>query len=130
MSFKATLFVEDKELTVLKCKYSISQNSDHKGHPSERPKGGNMSVVVESTDETFLFDWAASETQMKSGSVKFYRRDAMSTMKELTFTDAYCLHYEDDFESKGEVPMQIRLVISAREISLGGSSKHTNPWTK
>lgn len=130
MSFKASLFIEDQELRVLDCEYSISQNTDHKGKPSARPQGGIVSVVVESTSDTFLFDWAASESQIKSGSITFYRRDTMSKMKELRFTDAYCVDYTEHFSATGEYPMDIELMLSAKELSLGGSSKHANPWTK
>ena len=130
MSFKASLFIEDQELRILDCEYTIAQTTDHKGKPSARPKGGTINVLIESTADNFLFDWAASETQIKSGSISFYRRDAMSKLKELQFTDAYCTKFTERFSAKGENPMQIRLTLSAKEISMGGSSKHSNPWTK
>ena len=130
MSFKASLYIEDQELRVLDCEYTIAQSVDHKGKPSARPKGGSINILVESTADNFLFDWAASETQVKSGKVTFYRRDTMSKMKELQFTDAYCIKFTERFSANGEQPMRIRLALSAKEISLGGSSKHANPWTK
>lgn len=130
MSFKATLFVDDKELRVLFCEYTISQKTDHKQKPSARPKGGKVTVRVESTEDNFIFDWAASETQVKSGKITFYRRDAMSKMKELAFTDAYCTLLTERFHADGEVPMEMDLQLSAQKISMGGSSKHENSWSK
>ena len=130
MSFKADLYIEDQELTVIECEYTIAQSTDHKGKPSARPKGGTISVLIESTSDNFLFDWAASETQVKSGSITFYRRDAMSKMKELRFTDAYCVKFTERFSAKGEQPMQIRMTLSAKELDLGGSSRHANTWSQ
>ena len=128
MSFKATLLIEDRELNVLHCKYEISQMTDHKGKPSARPKGGIISILVESDSKTFLFDWATSETQVKSGSITFIKRDTMGKMKRLKFADAYCVEFSEEFVAKGGDPMQIELLLSARELSFGGSSRHKNSW--
>lgn len=128
MSFKATLNIEDQELNVLKCKYEISQATDHKGKPSARPRGGVISVLVESDAQTFLFDWATSETQIKSGSITFVKRDTMGKMKRLEFSDAYCVEFSEEFAARGGDPMQIELLLTAREISFGGSSRHKNSW--
>lgn len=128
MSFKATLHIEDQELNVLHCKYEIFQKTDHKGKPSARPKGGTISVLVESDSKAFLFDWATSETQTKSGSITFVKRDTMGKMKQLHFTDAYCVEFSEEFVAKGGDPMQTELLLSAKEISFGGSSRHKNSW--
>jgi hypothetical protein len=130
MSFKASLYIEDQEYRVLNCKYEISQSMDHKGKPASRPQGGRITVLVESDENSFLFDWSASETQIKNGSILFYKNDAMSKMKELKFTDAYCVNYVEEFTSEGTRPMQTEIVLSAKELNFGGSSKHANPWTK
>lgn len=128
MSFKATLHIEDQELNVLQCKYEISQVTDHKGKPSARPRGGIINVLVESDSKTFLFDWATSETQIKSGDITFVKRDTMGKMKQLQFVDAYCIEFSEEFVAEGDDPMQIELLLSAKEISFGGSSRHENHW--
>ncbi len=129
MSFKATLNIEDQEIKVLQCRYQFSQDIDHKGKPSARPQGGRITVLVESTGDNFLVDWATSETQIKNGSIVFYKRDSMATMKKVEFTDAYCVEFAEEFNATGKEPLQIELVLSAKELSFGGSSGHKNPWT-
>ena len=130
MSFKATLQVEGQELNILHCRYEFSQNTDHKGKPSARPQGGRISLTVESTGDNFLVDWMTSETQVKSGSIIFYKRDSMAKMRELQFTDAYCVDFAEDFDWQSNYPLQIEFRLSAKELSFGGSSGHKNPWTK
>lgn len=127
MSFKAVLRLDGEEINVLDCQFSFAQHTDHNGKPAARPTGGALTVLLESDGNTNLFDWMISNTQTKSGSIIFYRRDAMSKMKELKFTDAYCVEYAEHFRAAGDVPMQIRLVLSAREVQLG-SSTYQNPW--
>lgn len=131
MSFKADLFVGEQKFKVLNCRYELSQSIDHKNKPSARPKGGLIMVRVECEGDNFLFDWMASDTMVKSGHVVFYKRDnEMSKMREIVFTDAYCVNLAEDFSAKGSQPMIIDLVISAEKISLGGSSEHQNTWRK
>ena len=130
MSFKATLEIEDNEFKILRCRYEFSQNIDHKGKPSARPQGGQVTVLVESSGDNFLVDWATSETQVKNGRIIFYKRDSMAKMKEVIFTDAYGVEFAEDFDHADKQPLQIEIMLSARELSFGGSSGHKNPWGK
>lgn len=127
MSFKATLQLDGKEHTVLDCTFSFSQGIDHSGKPTAKPKGGVITLTIESNSETELFDWMISSSQTKSGTIIFYRRDALSKMKELKFTDAYCVDYRETFRADGENPMHIQLVLSAKSLALGGSN-YQNTW--
>jgi hypothetical protein len=127
MSFKAVMQLDGEEINVLDCQFSFAQGTDHNGKPASRPTGGQITVTLESDGTTELFDWMISNTKTKSGSIIFYRRDALSKLKELKFTDGYCVNYEERFQSSGEYPMQIQITISAKEVKLN-SSAFENPW--
>ncbi|NML36609.1 hypothetical protein HHL17_05305 [Chitinophaga sp. G-6-1-13] len=127
MSFKAVLNIDGEELNVLECDFTFSQHTDHNGKPAARPKGGNINLKVESAGETHLFDWMISNTQTKNGSITFFRRDSMSRLKELRFTDAYCVGYTEQFNAANDQPLQIQLSLSARELKLN-NSVYQNPW--
>lgn len=114
-------------MNLLECSFSFSQQTDHNGKPAARPKGGSIYLLIESKGETFLLDWMVSNTLTKSGTIIFYRRDALSKLKELTFNDAYCVEYKEHFNASGENPMQIMLTLSARELRLN-STVYQNPW--
>jgi type VI protein secretion system component Hcp len=127
MSFKSVLQIDGEEVNVLNCHYSFTQSIDHNGKPAARPIGGLVTVTLESDGSTDLFEWMISNTKTKSGKIIFYRRDALSKMKELAFEDAYCIEYHESFTSRGELPMEIQLTLSARQLKLGGAT-FDNPW--
>jgi len=127
MSFTAAMQLDGEAINVLDCQFSFTQDVDHNGKPAARPTGGQITVTLESDGGTELFDWMVSNTKTKSGSIVFYRRDALSKLKELKFADAYCINYEERFHASGEIPMQVQITISAKEVRLN-SSAFQNPW--
>jgi hypothetical protein len=127
MSFIAKLKLDGEEVPVLQCSFRFSQIVDETGKPSALPLGGSIILLLESNSNNDLFDWMISPTQTKSGSVTFYRRDTMSKLKTLEFTDAYCVDYHETFNHIGENPMQIQITLSAREIKLNDSG-YKNNW--
>ena len=127
MAFKAKLKVANREYNVLKCHYGLFQETDATGRPSSVTRGGMISFIVESTNDTTLSDWMFNNFELKNGSIVFYKRDSEATSKELFFTDAYAIKYNENFRAKGRSPMKERVTISAREISIG-NGHHENEW--
>lgn len=127
MSFLAKLEIDGEEMNVLEFHCSLRQDIDKSGKPSADPSGGNIKLLVESTKSTLLFDWMISHAQTKNGKITFYRRDAVSKMRELQFNEAYCVSYDEIFVSDNNMPMQIQFVISSKEIIMNGS-KFSRNW--
>ena len=127
MSFVAKLNIEGEEMNVLNCGFRFTQVTDATGKPTSIPQGGTINLVVESDGDTNLFDWMISPTQTKKGTVTFYRRDNMSKLKILEFADAHCVDYYETFDHQGDHPMQIQLVLSARDVKLN-DSEFKNNW--
>ena len=127
MSFYSQMKVDGYECAVLQASFRLSQQMDLTGKPVAIPLGGTITLKVESTGDTRFFDWMASPVQTRSGSVTFYRRDTMSKLKTLEFTDAHCVGYHEIFDCTGEHPMQIELVLSARTLKLN-DSEFNNNW--
>src|SRR5215212_6208018 len=116
MSFIAKMNLEGEEMNVLHCGFRLVQVTDTTGKPNSIPQGGAINLVLESNGGTDLFDWMVSPTQTKSGSIIFFRRDTMSKLKTLEFTDAHCVDYYETFDHVGDHPMQIQLTISAHQL--------------
>jgi hypothetical protein len=127
MSFIAKLTLDGEDINVLNCGFRFSQITDSTGKPTAIPQGGTINIVIESTGTTDIFDWMISPTLTKSGSITFFRRDTMSKLKTLEFTDAHCVDYYETFDHIGDNPMQIQLTISAYEIKLN-DSEFKNNW--
>jgi hypothetical protein len=128
MSFLAKLTIDGgDEMNVLNCGYRFAQGTDASGKPTSIPQGGHITMTVESDKSTDLFDWMVHPTGTKSGKVIFFRRDMHSKLKTLEFTDAYCIDYYEEFDHKGEHPMQISFTLSAKTIKLN-DSEFKNNW--
>lgn len=127
MSFLSKLNIEGDELNVLDCSFEFSQGADYNGRPAENPRGGQIKLLVESTSKTDFMDWAISPEMVKNGIITFYKRENMASLKKIEFKNAYCLHYREHFNAIDSQPMQTQLIISAKEITIKGTT-FTNNW--
>lgn len=128
MSFLAKLELDGETYNVLDFRMGFSQSVDSSGKPSSDPQGGNFSLVVESTNSTNFFKWMIANADTKSGTIIFYRRDAISKMRELKFEKAYCIGYNEIFHAENTLPMRVELSISASKLSMNGVNYERN-WT-
>lgn len=127
MSFKSKFTVDGNDYVVHHASFSLHQEVDETGRPSSVSRGGLIKVVIESSDDTSLFEWMCDSYMRKDGSITFNKRDEDAKMKELNFTEAYMVSYEEEFDSVGIGAMKISFELSAREITLGNGT-HTNEW--
>jgi hypothetical protein len=127
MSFKAKLEVGGKKYNVLHCSYDLNQEVDATGRPSSITRGGRIRLTVESTADPFVFEWMVNNFERKDGSITFVKRDTDAKLKELRFTEAYCVKYEEDFESRDNNPLRETFTLSAKEITVG-NGVHSNEW--
>ena len=127
MSFKAKFKAAGKELNVLDARYKMHQEVDATGRPSSITRGGQITLTVESNQETDLFEWMCNNFERKDGSIVFLKRDSDATMKELKFKEGYLIAFEESFHASNSNPLSTTFTISAKEITLG-SGTHTNEW--
>lgn len=128
MSFKSKLKVGSKELNILQVSYNLYQEVDASGRPSSVTRGGTIDITVESTGDSFFFEWVTNNFERKDGSVMFVKRDTDAKLKELNFKEGYLVKYKENFDSTGVNPLTETFTISAVEISMGGGAHH-NEWT-
>lgn len=127
MSFKATFKVDGDEHRVLSCSFSLHQEIDNTGRPSSTARGGVVNIVIESTDDTSLFEWMCDSYMKKDATITFNKRDEDSKMKELEIGEAYLVSYEESFDDAGSGAMIESISLSARNIKLG-EGEHENEW--
>ena len=127
MSFKSKLKVGGKELNILNASYDLHQEVDASGRPSSVTRGGTINLTVESTGDSFFFEWMTNNFERKDGSIKFIKRDSNATLKELKFTEAYMVKYKENFDHNSDNPLTETFMISARKISMGGG-EFDNAW--
>ncbi len=127
MSFQARLVLGNNEYNVLDCEFDISQPTGRHNLPNHHTEVGLISLVVESSSRNELWEWGMSNAMKKSGSIVFYRRDAVSSLKTLEFQHAFCIRYKEIFNSQGSIPMRIYLTLSPFLIAMQGL-EITQPW--
>lgn len=108
---------------VVSCNYSFSRSIDDKGRPSADVQGGTIKVKIISTDSTILLSWMLDPYKRADGKIVFMRNDLDAKLKEISFREAYCVGYTEEFDARGEGPdasMVLSLVISANKIDVNG----------
>lgn len=126
MSFLAKLELDNEVFNVLEFDLTLNQGTDNNGKPANKTKGGQVRLVVESTSTDLFSDWMVSQTSTKDGKIIFYRRDAMSTMKNVIFKKGYCISFRKTFRSEGSVPMTTEILITANEVKIGNTAFENN----
>lgn len=126
MSFLSKLNLEGNEMNVLDCTFEFTQGADYNGRPAENPRGGQIKILIESTGSVDFLDWMVSSNMTKSGSITFFKRENMASLKKIEFKDAYCLNYKERFNAENSQPMQTQLLISAKEVKVKGTTFKNN----
>lgn len=126
MSFLAKLELDNQVFNVLEFNVNFTQNVDNNGKPSNKTKGGQIRLLIETTQTDLFSDWMVSFTSVKDGKIIFYRRDAMSTMKNVSFSKGYCISLQKSFNNVGTIPMTTEILITSNEIKLGNTLFENN----
>ena len=127
MSFKAVFEVGGQKVNVLECDYELKQEVDATGRPSSVTRGGQIHLMLESSGDTFFYEWMCNNFERKDGSVVFLKRDSDATLKELKFKEGYLIGFEESFHSSNTNPMTITFTISCKEMTMGNAT-HKNEW--
>ena len=124
MSFKAKMTVAGTDYNVVSCSYGLVQSVDSNGRPTSETKSTDITVLIESSEDNSLMEWAVDSYGKKDGSIVFNKIDQDQKMKELDFTDGYITAY---IESFGGDTMTMSIVISCRKIKVG-NAEVDNGW--
>lgn len=127
MSFLAKLELDGNSYNVLECRYSFTQPTDETGKPQGMPQGGEIVIRIESTGNPELLGWMLDHNKTKNGKIIFFRRDAMSKLQELNFEKAYCINFEEHFNSDNDSPLQIEIKLIAQTFDVNGAT-HEKKW--
>lgn len=127
MSFLSKLQIDGEEYNVLEFNIDFKQELDSTSKPTGNAKGGIIKLIIEATQNSIFLSWMLNSDLTKDGKIIFYRRDALSKMKELTFEKAYCISYHEQFTSTTEVPMKITMELVTKDLTFG-DAKFSNNW--
>lgn len=130
MSFKATLFIFEKEYRLLDLDYNLKQVTDDTGRPKSRVMGGKIHLSFESTgqDEGF-YEAMFSSTMMVKGHIRVYKRDGFQKSFDLKFANAFITGLTTSFNHVSTENLKMDAVISAQIMEIRGQlyESPTNP---
>ena len=124
MSFKATMTVDGTDYKVVSCSYGLNQSVDGSGRPTSEVKAMDIHLVIESSEDNSIMEWACDSYGKKDGSIVFNKIDQDQKMKQIDFTDGYVTSYSESF---GGDTMMMSVSISARMITVG-NAELDNDW--
>jgi len=123
MSFKAKMTVAGTDYDVISCSYGLNQSVDGSGRPTSEVKAMNINVMIESSEDNSIMEWACDSYGKKDGSIVFNKIDQDQKMKQLDFTDGYVTSYAESF---GGDTMMMSVSISARVLKVGNAELDNN----
>ncbi len=116
------------EREVLAFNYEFNQEADITGQMSGIPRGGYLNIRVKALNDgnPDLFSWMIAKDQAKNGLITFTETKTGVKMKEIKFTDGYCVEYTENFED--EVGHYEEIKVTCRVIEFEGNVKFENAW--
>lgn len=127
-SFLAKLKLDEEIYTILKCHYKFDKPIDSTTKPFGEVSGGQITLSIESRGDMNLLRWMLAPDVEKDGEIIFYRRDGMSRLLRIEFFKAYCISFEETFNSVDNEPMFITLTVVARSLKFN-HVEFQNDWT-
>jgi len=112
---------------------TFAQATDAEGQVTGLPRGGKISMRLKALNDgnSDLIRWMTDIKKAISGEIIFYNTTSGIMMKTIEFTDAYCVSYTEHWEdsiSNVILAHYEDIVISCREIKLGGMDLFRNTW--
>lgn len=128
MSFKAALFINDEERTILDASLLYQFLYDSTGKPTSRLITKPITFVIESTRyDSFFYTQMFSPSSQCEGEIVFYKRDGLSTLFKIEFANAHITRLGEQFTSEGTAPMTLKMDISWGIIRMKGVV-YEQPW--
>lgn len=115
------------EREVLSLDYKFTQDTDIQGQMTGIPRGGFIHVIVKALNDGTpdLMAWMVDPRLLKNGKITFKETKSGQKMKDIEFTDAYCVKYHERWEDK-HVHIE-EITITCRNIKFG-NVEYTNDW--
>jgi hypothetical protein len=119
MSFEGKVRIDNKEFNIIRLNFSFTQQIDPTGKPCANPAGGIVQVTIDATDDSnLLLQWMISPDSTKDVTI-FFNNFEMGKPTKVLLEKAFCVGYQQTFQSYGSNPMTIDLTLSAQKFTSG-----------
>ena len=117
-----------KDREVLAFSYEFNQETDITGQMSGIPRGGILNIRVKALNDgnPDLFSWMVEKDLAKNGTIIFNETRTGKKMKEIKFTNGYCIEYVE--ESEDNVGHYEEVKVTCQKIEFEGNVAFENAW--
>ena len=124
-SFRCLLSLADQEFPVVLCTYEFEQATTERGRATAKVRSGLITLHLDVPDGDQLLAWATDPRKKLSGSLLFFETNRPIVREKLAFEDAFCVSYDEVFQSGAEPQGAYRcmLRISAARLALNAAEK-------
>ncbi len=131
MSFKSILSVGGMSIDTNFVHLDINQNVDERGRPASLAHGGKITVEFDTpSDSDVISDWMCNPVKTMGGSITYKKIDQDSTMKTISFENAYCIEYHERFDGTMSASNMVTMITISPEKITVGSVSLDNQWPK
>ena len=116
-----------KDREVMMVTYEFDQSTDVEGQMAGIPRGGKITVRVKALNDGTpdLLAWMIERNLPKNGKIEFLETKTGKAMKNIEFTNGYCVNFEEKWEDK--IGHFEEITITCKEFAIG-SVKYENEW--
>jgi hypothetical protein len=124
-SFRCILTLADQDFPVVLCNYEFEQTTTDRGRATAKVRSGLITLHLDVPDGNQLVAWATDPQRKLSGSVLFFETNRPIVRETLAFEDAFCVSYDEIFQSGDEPAGAYRCIlqISATKLTLNAAEK-------
>jgi hypothetical protein len=124
-SFRCILTLAGQDFPVVLCNYEFEQATTERGRATAKVRSGLISLSLDVPDGDQLFAWANDPHKKLSGYLTFYQTNSPIAREILAFEDAFCVSYNEVFQSGAEPQGAYRclLQVSAARLALNAATK-------
>jgi hypothetical protein len=120
-SFSADFTVGTFSTAVNYVHMDINQAVDTLGRPASLTRGGKLTVEFNATANNVVAVWMANPAKKMDGSIVFKQMGVNLALKEIQFTNAYCVELTERFDGSTSTAQMVTIItISPETITVGG----------
>lgn len=124
-SFRCILTLAGQDFPVALCNYEFEQATTERGRATAKVRSGLITLHLDVPDGDQLFAWATDPHKKLNGHLVFFETNRPIAREKLAFEDAFCVSYDEVFQSGAEPAGAYRCIlqISAAKLALNAAEK-------
>ena len=124
-SFRCILTLAGQDFPVALCTYEFEQATTDRGRATAKVRSGLITLHLDVPNDDALLAWATDPHKKLSGNLTFHQTNSPVARETLAFEDAFCVSYNEVFQSGNEPQGAYRCIlqISAAKLALNAAAK-------